>query len=535
MTEGQGPKSLAFFLRAWRKRRRPEAVIDRQYPAWVARHGAPDTAQWRTRLAATPHAPGISIIMPVFETRPAWLQAAIDSVRAQLHPKWELLIADDASTSPQVAAILDREAAQDPRIDVVRLPNRAGISAASNVALSRAALDYVTFLDHDDLLAPHATAAIACELATYPETDLIFSDEDQLINDRRRRPYFKPGWNPDLLLSQNLVCHLAVYRRTLVTRLGGLRPAFDGSQDFDLALRAVSESGERRIRHIPDVLYHWRQSPGSFSATDAAACRDATSRALSEALGPPHQVRADPTLAQWPDIHFGLPDPPPTVAIIGAPPPPTTYDAALIQHVTRPEDATADILLFLWPTLRPVTEDWLQRLLAHAARPDIGAAGPRLDSPDGHLANAGYVLDPHAVAHAPAPRADAADPGYRGHFHLARSVAALSSDCLAIRRAVFVQAGGFEASAGDFASVDLCLKLAARGLRSVWVPQARLAYTHMPKPPRAGAAWMRARWAKALANDPYHNPNLRLKGGRVLVAKGRKEARPGLCPGPAGG
>ncbi len=145
------------------------------------------------------------------------------------------------------------------------------------------------------------------------------------------------------------------------------------------------------------------------------------------------------------------------------------------------------------------------------------------------------MLDPKAVAHAPAPRADAADPGYRGHFHLARSVAALSSDCLAIRRAVFVQAGGFEASAGDFASVDLCLKLAARGLRSVWVPQARLAYTHMPKPPRAGAAWMRARWAKALANDPYHNPNLRLKGGRVLVAKGRKEARPGLCPGPAGG
>jgi GT2 family glycosyltransferase len=523
MTEGQGLPSLAFFLRAWRKRRRPEAVIDRQYPAWLARNGTPDAASWRARLAATPSAPGISIIMPVFETPPEWLQAAIASVRAQLHPKWELLIADDASTSPQVAAILDSAAAQDPRIDVVRLPTRAGISAASNMALSRATLDYVTFLDHDDLLAPHATAAIACELAAHPDTDLIFSDEDQLINDRRRRPYFKPGWNPDLLLSQNLVCHLAVYRRTLVTRLGGLRPAFDGSQDFDLALRAASESGERRIRHIPDVLYHWRQSPGSFSATDAAACRDATSRALSEALGPPHQVRADPTLAQWPDIQFGLPDPPPTVAIIGTKPPATTYPHALIQHVPHPQDATADILLFLSPTLRPVTQDWLQRLVAHAARPEIGAAGPRLDSPDGHLANAGYVLDPQAVAHAPAPRADAADPGYRGHFHLARSVAALSGDCLAIRRRVFLQAGGFESSAGDFAAVDLCLKLAVRGLRSVWVPQARLAYTSMPKPPRAGAGWMRARWATALANDPYHNPNLRLRGGRLSVAKGGRK------------
>jgi GT2 family glycosyltransferase len=485
-------------------------------------------------LAATPRAPGISIIMPVFEPRPAWLQAAIASVRAQFHSKWELLIADDASTSPQVAAILDDAAAQDTRIDVVRLPTRAGISAASNMALSRATLDYVTFLDHDDLLAPHATAAVACELAAHPDTDLVFSDEDQLINDRRRRPYFKPGWNPDLLLSQNLVCHLAVYRRTLVTRLGGLRPAFDGSQDFDLALRAVSESGERRVRHIPDVLYHWRQSPGSFSATDAAACRDATSRALSEALGPPHQVRANPTLAQWPDIYFGLPHPPPTVAIIGAPPPPTTYPAALIEHAMRPEDATSDILLFLSPGLRPCTGDWLQRLLAHAVRPEIGAAGPRLDGPDGHLANAGFVLHPQAVAHAPAPRADAADPGYRGHFQLARSVAALSGDCLAIRRAAFHQAGGFETHAGDFAAVDLCLKLAARGLRSVWVPQARLAYTQLPNPMRAGAGWMRARWAKALTSDPYHNPNLRLKRGRLSVAKARKAARPGLHPGQAG-
>jgi GT2 family glycosyltransferase len=514
MKEGQGVASLAFLLSRWRKRRRPETIIGRQYPAWLARHGTPDEAAWRARLAAHPDAPGISIVMPVCDPRPDWLGAAIASVRAQFHPAWELLIADDASTSPAVAAIL-AQAATDPRIDVQRLSARAGISAASNAALSHAALDYVTFLDHDDLLAPHALASMACELAAHPDTDLAFSDEDQLIGTRRLRPYFKPGWNPDLLLSQNLVCHLAVYRRTLVTRLGGLRPDVDGSQDFDLALRAAAETG--RIRHVPDILYHWRQSPGSFSAQAAAACRDAASRALTQALGTAGTVQDDPTLPQWKQVRFALPTPPPLVSVIGAAPPPSTYPHT--EHAARPEQASGDVLLFLAPGLAPQTPDWLSVLVGQACRPEIGAAGARLEGPTGALIHAGYVLDPALVAHSPAPDSDADDPGYRGHFRLARTVSAVSADCLAIRRSVFLQAGGFTPEAGDFAAVDLCLKLAARGLRTVWAPQARLRYTRAPAAPRTGAAWMRARWQAALAADPFHNANLRLRRGRLSLEK----------------
>jgi GT2 family glycosyltransferase len=514
MTEGQGPSSLAFLLNRWRLRRRPEAVIDRHYAGWVARNGAPDPAAWTARLAATPAAPGISVVMPVCETRPDWLEAAIASVRAQIHPKWELLIADDASASPQVAAILNRVAGSDPRIDVARLPLRAGISAASNLALSHAGLPYVTFLDHDDRLAPHALAAMACELAEHPDTDLAFSDEDQLIGTRRARPYFKPGWNPDLLLSQNLVCHLAVYRRTLVTRLGGLRSAFDGSQDFELALRTVDECGVRRVRHVPDVLYHWRQSPGSHSAVEAPACRDATRRALADTLGTQATVLPDPILPQWPLLRWALPQPAPRLSVIGAVP---QTGFGPVDQVARAEDATGDMLLFLSGALRRVTPDWLECLLAQASRPEIGAAGARLDGRDGRLVHGGYVLDPVFVAHSPAPGGDAGDPGYRGHFHLARTVSAVSGDCLAVRRDVFAAAGGFSAGAGEFAAVDLCLKLSARGLRSVWVPQARLAYVAVPKPMREGAGWMRARWGAALAADPYHNPNLRLHRGRLSL------------------
>ena len=129
------------------------------------------------------------------------------------------------------------------------------------------------------------------------------------------------------------------------------------------------------------------------------------------------------------------------------------------------------------PICRAVTPDWQDTLAAHAMRPGVGAAGARLDGPDGRLVHAGYVLDPGCIAYAPVVRADSEDPGYRGAYRLARTVSAVSGDCLAIRRDIFLDVGGFTPEAGDFADVDLCLKLAAAGLRTVWAPQARLRYT----------------------------------------------------------
>ncbi len=480
----------------WRRRARLETRINRAYPVWLARHGAPEVAAWQARLAAHPDARGISVIMPVFRPRPEWLAGAIASVRAQIHPHWELLIADDASASPEIDAILTRAAAEEPRIRVTRLAARGGISAASNAALAHATHEYVAFLDHDDVLAPHALAAMACALADHPATDLAFSDEDQLVDGRRAAPYFKPGWNPDLMCAQNVVCHLAVYRTSLVAKLGGLRSAFDGSQDYDLALRATAISP--RVLHVPDILYHWRQSPSSHSATSTQACQDAARRALAEALGATATVEPDPDLPQWPRVRFACP--PVRVAVLK-----DTRD-------NLPEDA--EMFVFLSPKLRAVTPDWLDTLVSHAMRPEVGAAGGRLDGPDGRLLHAGTVLDPHAIVRAPDAAADDRDPGYRGQYHLARTVSAVSGDCLAVRRDAFLAVGGFSPDAEDFAAVDLCLKLAASGLRTVWAPQARLRYGVAPAPAIKGADWMRMRWARELEADRYANPNIAVIGQR---------------------
>ncbi len=478
---------LPAILDRWRRRNRLEARINRAYPGWLARHGARDA-----RVPAD--APGISVIMPVYRTRPAWLAEAIASVRAQTYPRWELLIADDASASPDIDAILTRATAGDSRIRVQRLAVRGGISAASNAALARATQPFVTFLDHDDRLAPHALAAMAFELAEHPQTDLAFSDEDQIIGGLRAAPYFKPGWNPDLMTAQNLVCHLALYRRSLVAGLGGLRPAFDGSQDYDLALRATAAT--TRIRHVPDVLYHWRQSSNSHSVIATDACKNAARRAIADALGPAGTVEPDPDLPQWPRVRFAKPDV--RIAIVEG------------VHTNPPEDA--EMLVFLSPQLRAVSADWLDTLAAHAMRPGVGAAGARLDGPYGRVHHAGYNLDPRRIAISPVGRADDQDPGYRGAYHLARTVSAVSADCLAIHRATFEAAGGFTRQAEDFAAIDLCLKLATLGLRTVWAPQARLRYTTAPPAHEKGAHWMRHRWVHELHDDRYNNPNIKELG-----------------------
>jgi GT2 family glycosyltransferase len=431
-----------------------------------------------------------------------------------------LVIADDASADPAIAVCL-AECNADPRMNVTRLAQRGGISVATNAALALADGDYVAFLDHDDRLAPHALAAAACAFVENPKLELVFSDEDQLVNGRRTNPYFKPGCNMDLFQSQNLVCHLAVYRRTLVTQLGGMRGDVVGAQDYDLALSVVDHAGPHRVRHLPLVLYHWRQSAKSFSARDADACRAAARRALSRHLVGHATIEEDTVLPQWPAVRFNLPQPAPSVSLItpNAAAIEGAYDPALVACVPDAARATGDVLVFLSGRLRPVDADWLSILVANASRPDIGAAGALLLGKDGRRLHTGFVLHPKQVARCVAPPSDDGDPGYRGQFARARTVSAVSGDCFAIRREAFTAAGGFTSGAGDFAAVDLCLRLAERGLRTVWTPHAKLRYAAAPRAPSSGAAWMRQRWASVLAADPYLNPNLRVVRGRLLLAK----------------
>jgi len=237
------------------------------YQEWVEAYDTlieDDLGAMRQRSERLPRTPLISILMPVYNTPETWLRLAIESVRRQTYPHWELCIADDASPDIHVRAILEEYRTKDPRIKVLYRETNGHISASSNSALTLATGEVVALLDHDDELPPHALYMVAVELNAHPDAAIIYSDEDKIDETGRRYgPYFKPDWNPALFLTQNCINHLGVYRTSLMREVGGFREGYEGSQDWDLALRIAERVSGDQIRHIPHVLYHWRAISGS--------------------------------------------------------------------------------------------------------------------------------------------------------------------------------------------------------------------------------------------------------------------------------
>ncbi|MCP4215472.1 MAG: glycosyltransferase [bacterium] len=209
----------------------------------------------------------ISIVVPVFNTDIRWLDAAIDSVTAQVYQNWELCLVNDGSTEPHVREALESYKAKDKRIKIKHLGRNHGIAGATNAALGMAEGEFIAFMDSDDTLHNTALAEIVLLLHKQPDTDIVFTDEDKLTLDgKRRKPVFKPGWSAEKFLTCNYINHLTVCRKTLVDKVGGFRAEFDWSQDYDLYLRMVEQTENDKIIHLPKVLYHWRMVPGSSAA-----------------------------------------------------------------------------------------------------------------------------------------------------------------------------------------------------------------------------------------------------------------------------
>jgi glycosyltransferase involved in cell wall biosynthesis len=294
-----------------------------EYDEWVKVYDSPDREALEIQAgqaAALAWQPLVSVVMPVYDPAEELLARAVDSVLRQTYTHWELCIADDASPSPGIRTLLERISRRDPRIRVTFRERNGHISAASNSALALATGDFVAFLDHDDELAPNALHEVAALLNAHPDTDWIYSDEDKIDGKGRRHdPYFKPDFLPDLFLSQFYPSHLTVYRTAVVRAAGGLREGFEGSQDWDLALRVSEATDPSRIRHIPRILYHWRAIAGSTAlrADEKAYPRETANRALAghfERVG--KSVRIHPAGGIHWRVQYPLPSHPPLVSLI---------------------------------------------------------------------------------------------------------------------------------------------------------------------------------------------------------------------------
>jgi GT2 family glycosyltransferase len=569
--------------------------IERDYPTWIALYDRIDDEGRRAimaDIARMPHPPLISVLMPVFNPPPAHLRQAIDSVRDQFYPWWELCIGDDASTDQAVIDILRDAAERDHRIKLVRRAQNGHISAASNSALRLATGAFVALLDHDDVLPPHALHEVALRTVADPDADIIYADEDHIDDHgRRSHPYFKPDWNPDLMLGQNLISHLGVYRRSLVERIGGFRTGFEGSQDYDLALRMVAETSPDRIVHIPKVLYHWRQgaTESTFSQAAHDRCVENGRRAIREFVTRTHpraRVEPAPFIAAWTRVVYPVPDPAPLVSVIvsgglsiqtlleciNVLRDRTDYPAVEIliaaeaagigdeiAHDARIRDlgvrvaagpnqaaevARGSMLLLLDADLGPDDRFWLREMVSHAIRPDVGAVGAKLLCTEGTVRHAGVAVGGPAVTFTPFLGRHRAQTGYFGHLQLTRDVAAVSGKCLMVRRQAFLDVGGLDEvlSLAAFGDVDLCLKLAESGYRTVWTPYAEL--TIRDETPRQrgqaahfarAAARMRQRWGHKLEVDRFWSPNLAADPNDLGLAFPPRTGRSGPAPAASAG
>ncbi len=513
------------------------ARVPGSYDRWVALYDTLhewDRAAIRAQVRSLTELPVISVVMPVYNPPVDHLRQALDAVVGQLYPHWELCITDDASTDPAVKTLLSDYAARDRRIKLAFRPTNGNISAASNTALAMATGAFVALMDHDDIMPPHALYRVAVEIKRYPQADILYSDEDKIDADNRRYgAYFKSDWNPDLLLGQNMVSHLGVYRTDLLRTIGGFREGYEGSQDYDLVLRASERTSADRIRHIPEILYHWRvfQGSASFSSTALLRAVAAARRAVQDHLdrtGIVAKAEPVPGMEWFTRVVRQLPVPAPHVTLII----PTrdkidllrpcidgllqktdypAFDILIVDNGSRePETLEYFVSLAADPRVRVVPydlpfnysainnhavalakgdliglinndtkvihPDWLSEMVSHAIRPDVGVVGAKLYYADGRIQHAGVVTGVLGVANHHFKFADRHDPGYFGRLKLVQELSCVTGACMVMQKSVFQQVGGLDADnlAVSFNDVDLCLRIREAGYRVIWTPFAEL-------------------------------------------------------------
>lgn len=231
--------------------------------------------------------PLFSIVIPFFNTPSKYLHPLIDSIVNQSFSDWELVIGD-GSNDYEIKKTIQEVARQDERIKYHKFNKNTDISGNTNQALEYAVGKFIVFCDHDDVLDIHALNESASVITNDHNVDIIYSDEDKLSDDGkwRHNPFFKPDWSPHLFLYTNYTNHLSVVRRTLVEGVGGLRPEFNGSQDYDLLLRIHSLRKNIKVHHIDKILYHWREADGSAAAdfSTKSYALNAGKKALQEYL-----------------------------------------------------------------------------------------------------------------------------------------------------------------------------------------------------------------------------------------------------------
>lgn len=473
-----------------------------------------------------------SVVVPLYNTPKRFLREMIESVLAQTYARWELCMADGSDDAHGYVGEICREYGnRDPRIRYKKLEKNLGISGNTNESLDMAVGEYIALFDHDDLLHPAALYAVMGAICEQ-NADFIYTDENIFHKKPADAymPHFKPDFAPDTLRANNYICHLTVFRRSLLDKAGRFDPECDGAQDHDMILR-LTEHAER-IVHIPKILYYWRAHKASVAqrAEIKPYVFDAGVRAVQKQLerldlpGEVSPVRPDTAIYR---IRYALHDTPKVSILI-----PNcehladlrrcldsifekttypNYEIVIVENNSRSaeifsyyermerehdnlrvvtwkgafnysainnfgaEYCTGEYLLLLNNDTAVITPQWIEEMLMYAQRGDVGAVGAKLLYPDGTVQHAGVGLGLGGVAGHYFVGYPGEERGYMDRLLYAQNLSAVTAACMLLRRAVWDETGGLdEGYAVAFNDVDLCMRIRKAGYLIVWTPFAEL-------------------------------------------------------------
>lgn len=503
--------------------KKAEEYKNRPYPytKWYPENMAGEEELEKQRKKVFAYEPLISIVIPLYNTPTQYLKELIESVQAQTYKNFQLCLAD-GSDNEKVGTYIRENYKEDSRICYRLLEKNDGISENTNRAIELAEGDFIMFSDHDDTLAPNALYEIVKEINENPGTDVVYTDEDKMTMDGKRYfdPHFKPDFNLDMLRCNNYICHIFVVKREILEQVGMLRKEYDGAQDYDFILRCCEQA--RNIRHVPKILYHWRNHPASTAGNPeskmyAYEAGRAAVQAHYDRVGIPGKVsmtenwgryRTELTVKGTPLISITIPnkdhkeDLERCVSSIYKKSTYRNFEIIIVENNSTSEEifhyyrqieeqyenirvlewkgefnysginnfaaesARGEYLLLLNNDIEVITENWMEEMLSYCQREDVGIVGAKLLYPNDKIQHAGVIIGmgPSRTAGHIFYNFPKDQFVYAGRTQTTQDLSAVTAACMMTKKSLYFRLQGLDENFQvAFNDIDYCLRMRELG------------------------------------------------------------------------
>lgn len=500
------------------------------YDDWRKKYEITDEDIEAMKQVSFDYNPKLSIVIPLYDTKIAFLRELLDSFENQIYTNWELCLADGTGEGSPLEAVIREYMDNDDRIKYEILADNKGISENTNAAIKMATGEYIVLSDHDDIVPVHALFECVKALNEDKTIDVIYSDEDKVDMDGKKffDPHFKSDFNIDLLCSMNYICHLFVVKKSLVDEVGMLRSEFDGAQDHDFILRCCEKA--ENIKHIPKILYHWRCHMDSTAANPESKMYafEAGRKAVQEhynRIGVPAKVEHGQfygmykTVYEWeeqPLISIIIPtkdhidDLQKCINSIEEKSSYRNFELVIVENNSTEQEtfdyyksiegrdnvqvlyykgdfnfskinnfgvehAKGDYILLLNNDTEIINPDCLKEMLGYCMREDVGIVGARLYYPDNTIQHAGVVLGFGGMAGHTFIGCSRYDNGYFSRIICAQDYSAVTAACMMTKKSIYEEVGGLtEEFKVAFNDIDFCMKVRDKGYLIVYNPAVEL-------------------------------------------------------------